>query len=80
MITHGDAYPLPNIRETLDMLNGSVYFTTLNLYSGYHQKSLAPWDTGKTAVTVSGQHYEFVRMLFKLYNAPATFQFNRLIS
>lgn len=49
-ITCGDGYSLPNIAETLDtgMLNGSVYFTTLDLYSGYHQVNIDPKDTEKT--------------------------------
>lgn len=29
-----DKYPLPNIVEILDSLSGSVYFTTLDLFSG----------------------------------------------
>ena len=31
-----DAYPIPNIIDTLDNLGGCRYFTTLDLDTGYH--------------------------------------------
>ena len=35
--THKDAYPLPWINNSLDALAGSMYFSTLDLVSGYWQ-------------------------------------------
>lgn len=49
-ITRGDAYPLPNIVETLDCLHNSVYFTTLDLCSGFHQVSVSPEDCRENSV------------------------------
>ena len=73
-VTHKDAYPLPRIDETLETLSGSVYFTTLDLASGYWQVQLQETDKEKTAFSTPNGHYEFNVMPFGLTNAPATFQ------
>jgi hypothetical protein len=39
-----DAFPLPRIDESLDALNGSKFFSTLDLASGFHQISMHPDD------------------------------------
>ena len=36
-ITKMDVYPLPGIDDSLDLLAGNRYFSTLNLASGYWQ-------------------------------------------
>ncbi|GBN84493.1 Transposon Ty3-G Gag-Pol polyprotein [Araneus ventricosus] len=43
-ITKKDSYPLPRIDDTLDALNGSQWFTTLDLKSGYWQVEIRPED------------------------------------
>ena len=72
LATVKDAYPLPRIDDTLDMLAGKRWFSTLDLASGYWQVSLSPEARCKTAfATHSGQ---FKVMPFGLCNAPATFE------
>ena len=70
-----DAYSLPRIEESLDCLNGSKIFTSLDLKSGYWQVELDDASIPLTAFTVGPLgFYECVRMPFGLTNAPATFQ------
>ena len=72
--TVGDAYPLPNIVDILDQLDGAQYFSVCDLAFGFHQIKMDSADGHKIAFTPFFGHYEFERMLFGLKNAPATFQ------
>ena len=70
-----DAYGLPRIEETLDCLEGSIIFTSLDLKSGYWQVEMDKASKPLTAFTVGPLgFYECERMPFGLTNAPATFQ------
>ncbi|GBM31329.1 Transposon Ty3-I Gag-Pol polyprotein [Araneus ventricosus] len=50
-ITIKDRYPLPWIDDTMDALNGSHWFLTFDLESGYWQVEIQPEDREKTAFT-----------------------------
>ena len=70
-----DVYSLPHIDETLDSLQGSQWFSSLDLKSEYWQVKMDQESKPLTAFTV-GQlgFYRCKRMPFGLTNAPATFQ------
>ena len=69
-----DAYPLPRIDDTLDMLAGKQWFSTLDLASGYWQVSLSHAARAKTAFATHSGLFQFRVMPFGLCNAPATFE------
>ena len=74
LATVKDAYPLPRIDYTLDMLAGKRWFSTLDLAIGYWQVSLSPEARCKTAFATHSGLFQFKVMPFGLCNAPATFE------
>src|SRR5690606_16292547 len=73
-VTIKDAFPLPNIDNTLLLLGNKRYFTSLDLFSGYWQIKVDSESVPKTAFATTYGLYEFKVMPFGLCNAVATFQ------
>ena len=67
-------FPLPRISETLEQLNGSNYFSTLDAKSGFHQIPVAPEDRPKLAFTTQNGRFTFKRLCFGLRNSSYIFQ------
>jgi hypothetical protein len=73
-VTKKEIYALPRIDDIIDTLGNKMYFSTLDLASGYFQIPMDPESKEKTAfITYEGQ-FEYNFMSFGLVNAPATFQ------
>jgi hypothetical protein len=72
-ITVKNRYPLPCIDDLLDQLKNVVYFTKLDLCSGYHQIKVAEQDAWKTSFKTKQGLCEWLVMSFGLCNSPTTF-------
>ena len=73
-VTKKDTYPLPNIRDVLDSMHGSKYWTTLDAASAYWSMPLREEDKEKTAFSVPRGKYEFNVTPYGLTNAGASYQ------
>ena len=74
-VTKKDSYPLPNIQDCLDSLDGAKYFSSIDLCSGYWQVQMTEEAKDKTSFYgAGGGLWRFKVMPFGLCNAPATFE------
>ena len=64
---------LPNTDDLFDTIQGSKYFTKLDLHSGYNQVRVRESDIPKTAINTHLGHFQYKVMGFGLCDAPATF-------
>ena len=70
-----DAFPLPRMQETMESMVGAQFFSMMDLKSGFWQVKKAKESQQYTAFTVGSMGvYEFLRMPYRLCNAPAMFQ------
>ena len=73
-ITIKNRYPIPNIVETLNRLQGCKYFTKLDIIAAFNRIRIAAGDEWKTSFSTRYGQFEYLVMPFGLCNAPGTFQ------
>ncbi|GJY67096.1 putative reverse transcriptase domain-containing protein [Tanacetum coccineum] len=72
-LTIKNLYPLPRIDDLFDQLQGSQYFSKIDLRSGYHQLRVHEDNIPKTTFRTRYGHFKFTIMPFGLTNAPTVF-------
>jgi hypothetical protein len=51
LVTEPDCYPLPSLLDFANKLHGCLYFSVIELVTGYHQIPMAAADVAKTALS-----------------------------
>ncbi|KAJ0533626.1 putative nucleotidyltransferase, Ribonuclease H [Helianthus annuus] len=72
-VTTKNRYPLPCIDDLFDQLQGSSYYSKIDMRSGYHQLRVRDEYISKTAFRTHYGHYDFLVMPFGMTYAPAVF-------
>ena len=73
-VTRKFTWPMQKVEDIFSKLNGEKYFSTLDLWVGYHHIPLDKSSIPKTAFNMLFWKYKYVKVPFKLAQAPAYFQ------
>lgn len=72
--TYLDAFPLPNINDTVQKIAKNKVFSKIDLQSAYYQIPIRDDEKQYTAFEADGKLFQFLRLPFGLTNAVAVFQ------
>ena len=72
-ITIKNQFLVPRVEDFFDKLQGSTYFTRIDLKSGYHQIIMREEDVCKMEFRIWYNHYEYLAMPLGLTNALTMF-------
>ena len=73
-VTRKFTWPMPKVEDIFSKLNIATYFMTLDLLAGYHHIPLDKLSIPKTAFNSPFGKYKYVKVPFRLAQAPAYFQ------
>ncbi|MBW0527470.1 hypothetical protein O181_067185 [Austropuccinia psidii MF-1] len=73
-VTRKNRYPVPPMNQLLTVLNGSSFFSKIDLCGAYNLLRNKEGDEHLTAFTTKYGSYEYLVMSFGLTNAPLFFQ------
>ena len=71
-VTRKFTWPMPKVEDIFPKLNGTKYFTTLDLHAGYHNIPLDKSSIPKTAFNSPFGKYEYIKVPFGLVQAQHT--------
>ena len=69
-----ERYPIPNVDELLQSLNGANIFSKLNLRSGYHQIEIDEESRSITTFVCQKEHYRYTMLIFGISSASEVYQ------
>ena len=73
-VTRKFIWPIPRVGDIFSLLNGAKYFSTLDLWAGYHHIPLDESLIPKTAITSPFGMYKYIKVSFGIAQALAHFQ------
>ena len=71
-VSKRDQYPMPNIKDLVDDMQGSKLFSAMDMPSAYWHVAMEESSIPKTAFVVPGSKFEMLKMPCGLKNSQST--------